>query len=151
MSNPNATYKQAFADLTIRLGRTPTANDEGWRKIAEDLRLAWVNLGQAPETVLAPTSAAGPQGQGFSRQPAPQASAIDAREAGLEALGEPGTAKIGQVASECPEQGNGAVSLYEGARGPGGGIVGKCGRCGRLWERAKAKGRPSALCGECRG
>lgn len=40
--------------------------------------------------------------------------------------------------------------LTPGERGPGGGVVARCGGCGGLWERPKARGRPARMCEPCR-
>lgn len=42
-----------------------------------------------------------------------------------------------------------AEGLSEGSRGPAGGIIARCGVCGRLWERERRRGRPAKVCGEC--
>lgn len=51
MSDPNATYKAGFRELTELLGRTPTSADSGWLALHEEYKSAWL---PAEETVLAP-------------------------------------------------------------------------------------------------
>lgn len=172
MTDPNVTYKLAFAELSRELGRTPTSNE--LLGLHDAYKRAW---GPAEES----TAAGRPEPTGFSRKPAPQARTegeIDAREkvpdlmAALEAslapfkLAREGREQAGEPLSApriIPE-GPGAASepdasrvnpgaaegLREGDRGPGDGLVAKCVKCGRLWERPARKGRPAIWCEECR-
>jgi hypothetical protein len=115
-------------------------------------------------------SAAGPVDMGFSRKPAPQARtytytresaaevAARARAIAAYVAGEPlsGPDKsnpregAGITVSASVAAPGGAHGLLLGARGPGGGLVYRCGACGRLWERKVGRGRPANKCEECR-
>lgn len=168
MDDPNVVFKRAFAELREELGRIPTANE--LLGLHDAYKRAW---GPAEETVLAPAAAGRPAPGGFSRQPAPQAGAIDARASQVaaevaradrirEGLGlhweEPlsapriiPTREEAVSAPKRPENKPGAAErLIEGDRGPSGGLMCKCQACGRLWERERRRGRPAFMCEECR-
>lgn len=157
MDDPNVVYKRDYQTLRETLGRHPTANE--LLPLHDAYKRAWA---PAEETVFAPRAAAGrPAPTGFSRKPAPQARAIGsdtrAREVG-EAEDEPLSGpriipEAEQAKSALPPLSappSNCDGPAEGDRGPGGGLVGKCVACGRLWERPTRKGRPSYRCGECR-
>ncbi len=153
MTDPNVTYKLAFAELRETLGRVPTANEliplhdeyKASYSEARDIRVAEERANAA---------ASRPE---FSREPAPQAR-TEARESGhgaSESLSGPGIIPTREEAESvltpypaCPALSQG---LQEGARGPGGGLVAMCVKCGRLWERPVRTGRPAIWCETCRG
>jgi hypothetical protein len=174
MSDPNATYKRGFQELTELLGRTPIASDKGWVELSEGLRKSYL---PAEETVLAPRAretqcvvrecVPGTSDQTDSTNvvnvgkssiatnadsPGPMTTTTRARslESPDRPLTNPGAAADGREAESSPEAPSAAPRIYEGDRGPNGGLMGKCLACGRLWERPKSKGRPSFKCGECR-
>lgn len=178
--DPNIAYKRAFAELEAQLGRPPTPRDDGWLRLGNEYSRSW---GPAEETLVKPSQRRRPEQTGFSRQPAPQASAIDRiidnareaymRQAEAHVLGtldeyarqvESASAREPQSGARIIPTREGAESVPEppvaapgvsqsltvGSRGPSGGIVAECRKCGRAWERENRKGRPAALCGECR-
>ena len=154
MDDPNAIYKTGFAELVVKLGRTPTMKDAELLGLHEEYKKSWE---PATETVLAPVSAAGPSAAGFSREPAPQArtGGEDARtREGQEATGapnkpaEPEEAVTAPLPSPAPSRVSEQATV--GTRGPGGGIVAACRKCGQAFERPTRKGRPPVECGICR-
>ena len=152
VTDPNVTYKTGFAELVLKLGRLPTANE------ILPLNIAYAkSWGPAEETVLAPASAAGRREEGFSREPAPQARAVDTQTRAREASEPLSGPTINAEPPECrsaPEPPSAPPRNYdgliEGDRGPGGGLMCKCQACGQLWERPRSKGRPAYRCEECR-
>ena len=145
VADPNVTYKLAFADLTRKLGRVPNANE--CLPLHESYKRAFSDI----------ASAAGPREQGFSREPAPQARAVDtqtrAREASEPLSGPTINAEEAERRSAPEPPANKprpSDGLIEGDRGPGGGLMCKCQACGRLWERPRSKGRPAYRCEGCR-
>lgn len=146
MFDPNATYKLAFEELREKLGRVPTANE--CLGIHDAYKRAWA---PAEETVVAPTREA----HHHSWQPTAGAyengaPAAETCACGEMRLGGPRINAEPVTAESSPEPGNAPPTLSEGARGPGGGIVGKCAKCKGLFERPKSKGRPPAKCEGCR-
>jgi hypothetical protein len=172
MEDPNVTFKRDWAQLVEKLGRQPRVTDPEWRKLHEDYKNAFSQK-PAEETLVKPNiaSAAGPVDAGFSRKPAPQArtytresageggkTAARARAIAAYVTGEP----LSGPDKSNPREGapitlsasisapGGSHGLSRGARGPGGGLVYRCGACGRLWERKVGRGRPASKCEECR-
>lgn len=75
-----------------------------------------------------------------------------AREAGMrEALSGPGAPQMSVRPGTALDGGNGAGANLQEGRGPGEGILAVCEACGQVWERERKRGRPSYVCGECRG
>ena len=168
VTDPNVTYKTGFAELVLKLGRLPTANE------ILPLNIAYAkSWGPAEETLSAPDSAAGPQ-SGFSREPAPQARTggegartretvpdlMAALEASLATIKAERGLSGPTINAEPPERRSAPEppannpgppdGLIEGDRGPGGGLMCKCQVCGLLWERPRSKGRPAYRCETCR-
>lgn len=167
VTDPNVTYKLAFAQLRERLGRMPTANEliplhdafKASYSEARDIRVA---------AERANAAAGRPEPTRPSRQPAPQARSGDTREGWREvAPGVLARDEVGSLATGGPriiptrEEAESAPSpscapsrdyhgLIEGDRGPGGGLMGVCTSCGQLWERPARKGRPAYRCEPCR-
>jgi hypothetical protein len=173
--DPNAVYKQAFAELSRELGRVPTCAES--LPLDEEYKKAWA---PAEETVTRESTAAGRPG--FSRQPAPQARTEEegARTREVDRfMGPCGHSRMmgDLLSSSCPvcvaeplsapritAEGEEAVSpqnaasspptplqgVREGSRGPAGGLILRCHQCRRLWERPATRGRPSFKCPECR-
>lgn len=159
MTDPNVTYKLAFAELQAKLGRVPTASE-------------CLGLHDAYKKAFA--SAAGPGESGFSREPAPQAGAIGAevRARGGQlspeeraynawaSQGQPEPLSGPTINAEAPERRSAPEPPANkpepperpvtGTRGPSGGIVAVCRGCGQDFERPARKGRPPVKCEECR-
>lgn len=147
-------YKRAFALLTEKLGRVPTPRDKEWLELTERLRRSYLSAVEQPRR----------EAQNGSESSWRQPREIDAREGTGEALSGPGITQTGEGDRTTGDGGNGpginysvamAVADLEsaglvGKRGPAGGIYAKCGGCGRVWERERRRGRPSARCGECK-
>ena len=151
MADPNLTYKTGFAELVLKLGRTPTMKDAELLALHETYKKSW---GPAEETVLPPTnvSAAGPSAAGFSREPAPQARTYDsdarAREGQAdEPLSGPGAPEIIPEPVSEPER----PVVNSGASEPVMTVASApCRACGREFERVARRGRPPVKCEECR-
>ena len=149
MTDPNVTYKTGFAELVLKLGRTPTMKDAELLALHETYKKSW---GPAEETVLAPVSAAGPGDMGFSREPAPQARTggedARAREGQAdEPLSGPGAPEIIPEPVSAPEP----VREYPRAAEPVMTVASApCRACGREFEREARRGRPPVKCEECR-
>lgn len=137
-------YKRAFALLTEKLGRVPTPRDKEWLELTERLRRSYLSAVEQPRR----------EAQNGSESSWRQPREIDAREGTGEALSGPGITQSGVGGLDTPEPPNPPSRIDEGAmvgaRGPAGGIYAKCGGCGRVWERERRRGRPSARCGECK-
>lgn len=118
-----------------------------------------------------------PQARATPETPAGGSPVLDAREDrfdpspdhdadgqpwGNEALTNPGRGETGEDEESTGEAGSGAgrggeratvggpLDIY-GARGPNGGVIAECVACHQLWERPRRRGRPSYVCGGCRG
>lgn len=160
--DPNATYKAGFLALTAKLGRVPTTRDPEWLELGNSYSRSYSEEKDArvvEEQKIARATAGRPEQERPSRQPAPQARAMDseAREELAEAEEATGGPRINaewegaESVLSAPVSSPGvSQGLIEGDRGPGGGLVGKCEGCGRLWERPARRGRPSYKCEECR-
>lgn len=207
MTDPNITYKTGFAELVVKLGRTPTANeclglhdaykrafegerndrgsepannrgngndnggssDSGARRttrsggpVDQSREFGRDNL--AAENSGAVISAAGPSAAGFSREPAPQARSIDAREGWQPVEGVPGVSYRDETVTWEPLSGPGAPEIIPEAVSepePPAGIIcasepvlvvasAPCRACGREFERVARRGRPPVKCEECR-
>jgi hypothetical protein len=157
MDDPNVTFKRDWAELVKKLGRQPRVTDPEWIKLHEDYKNAFSSK-PAEETLLRPSidSAAGPDKEGFSRKPAPQAGTYTRESAPTADLPLSGPDKSqtregagitlsASVASPRPADG-----LILGSRGPSGGLVYRCVACKGLWERKVGRGRPASKCEECR-
>lgn len=157
MSDPNATYKRAFAELTEKLGRVPTPGDSEWLRIGNEYSRSW---GPAEEILVKPKprviDSEGPTillSDGTSRVPAwgPGSEAVS----GSRINPEPPEAESSPPAPPPPsrpsERARAASPLDTyGRRGPNGGVIAECVACGRAWERPARRGRPSFKCGECK-
>lgn len=144
MTDPNLTYKSTFARLTSQLGRVPTSRDREWLEMHEEYKRAW-----APAVESTAPQARRTSGSDAAGRPVPTEDDVHTREA-EEATGGPGINADGERAGTAPDAGNGQPPVLQTGRGPNGGVLATCGKCGRVWEREKRRGRPSLVCGECR-
>ena len=155
MTDPNVVYKEGFATLTRELGRVPTANEclglhDAYKASYSEAR----DIRQAAERANA--RAAGPGDMSPSREPAPQARTLDsvARESAGEPLSGPRIKATGEQAESVPPPTSVNPEPSErpiaARRGPGGGRLATCRRCGSEFERPARKGRPPVECGQCR-
>lgn len=176
MTDPNSIYKATFAELTALLGRPPISTDAGWVALHDEYKKAW---GPAEETVRAPRARSpyvgdeevnGPvpvwvlsdgderprEESGAPDGQAPRAGSVAARGGGplhrpwRDPLSGPGISRTASGAETAGTRVDASPRLYQGGRGPNGGVLAVCEACGKVWEREKRRGRPSLLCGECR-
>lgn len=177
MDDPNATYKTAFAELQAKLGRVPTSSDSEWLAIGNEYSRSYEeekrgrdeptsnsrrDVRPSPrEGVIADGARNGHADSGNKALPesinARLGAVAGARESdespSLPLSGSRAAANISRAGSE-PPAGSSSPGISEpaitGTRGPAGGIMAACVVCGRAWERPARRGRPSAMCEECR-
>jgi hypothetical protein len=127
--DPNGVYKARFAELQEQLGRVPSATE--LLPVHEEYKRAWA---PAEETVLP-----------LTREP----SVLPVLPlSGPRLIPEPVERRsTPEPLANKPEP---LQRLREGSRGPSGGLVLRCHKCGQLWERPRSKGRPSFKCEGCR-
>ena len=163
MADPNAIYKSGFQALADKLGRVPRVTDPEWLELGNEYSRSYsqerdIRLGEEAKASRVASAAAGrPESARFSREPAPQArtGGAEARARGLgEALSGPRiNAEPWEAASEperSPVNPRPSEGLIVGMRGPGGGIVAACRKCGSGFERPARAGRPPVVCEGCR-
>lgn len=134
--DPNHIYKTGFAELVLKLGRTPTMKDAELLGLHETYKKSW---GPAEETVLPPTRV-----KGLSPRPTePMRQAWADRGA----TGAPDKPAEPEEAVTAPEP----VREYPRASEPVLVVASApCRACGREFERVARRGRPPVKCGECR-
>lgn len=141
MDDPNATYKQAFRALTDKLGRLPTSRDTEWLA----LQIAYSRAcGPASEATGAPAVIQTGSGDRTTGG-AGNGPGTDLQSAMVEPPPEYDTEGDHPELPPAPWQRGTAAG-----RGPNGGVLATCEGCGKVWERERRRGRPSAMCGECR-
>lgn len=155
-------YKREFALLTEKLGRVPTTRDKEWLELSEQLRRSYLPAEEEGEKVKVGNNYSGARWAFSQRRrpvleaetPAAGRPVSNAREGAGEALSGPGIIPTGVGGLDSLPGTNPPSRIDDGAmvgaRGPGGGIYAKCDGCGRVWERERKRGRPSARCGECK-
>lgn len=140
MDDPNAIYKTGFADLVLKLGRTPTMKDAELRDLHEGYKRAW-----EPAEEITNVSAAGPGTPCPSREPAPQARAIprESSEGGEEPLSGPDKPETREGALSEPD----SPPEYSGASER---RLVTCRTCRAEFTRPARRGRPPVECELCR-
>ena len=136
MTDPNAIYKTGFAELVVKLGRTPTMKDAELLGLHEAYKKSWE---PAAETVLPPArvKALSPRPTEPTRQAWADRGATGAPDKPAEPeepVSEPEPPVVNSGASE-------PVLVVASA---------PCRACGREFERVARRGRPPVKCEECR-
>lgn len=159
MCDPNAVYKAGFAELTRESGRVPTANE--CLSLHDAYKASYqeeINARKQEERAKVPVqllSHGETPGDGGSRTADAQAArAPGVAAGGAEPLTKPGTPDTREQAQSEPEppeiNPRPPERRYTAGRGPGGGVLAMCARCGQEWERPLKAGRPASRCEPCR-
>ncbi len=138
MADPNTVYKLAFAELEARLGGVPGIRDPEWLVISNNYSASFA---EARETRLGEEARARADRLHEvqpRREPLSRTRLIAEPEA---AVSEPEPSPVNPGPAE---------TAIVPSRGPNGGLLARCVKCGRVWERPARKGRPAVKCEECR-